>query len=251
LLDPLFAKLGNTEYRSVDDGVDDYFAYRRARQQIRVSCPPELCSRFLLAIDGLGDAARTSALNAIRKHASTFSLLNTLIPALESAGSGHVLPSWAAEPLWRHAAEQLLGQAAEPPPDPTDWTQPLTPEQRTKLPANLREFALDPHCKVLRLPLRKELRQKIHQIIDRLSVDMTHITERKGRPYALVCTKTLGHYKRASDCYQQDYDGLCRLASAPQALANKDTLAIRLAKAIDAGKGWKPKTASQLKLPRS
>ncbi|MCC5840726.1 MAG: 2OG-Fe(II) oxygenase [Opitutales bacterium] len=241
LLLPLLAKLSQTEYRDARDGADDPYAYRRPQKQIAVPCPPDVGVRFLRALDGWDKDTRTAVLEAIRAHTTTFSPLETLLPAFESAPKGEPFPEWAAGPLWRHAAEHLLERAAAPPPHPKDWTLPLTEAQRKGLPPELRNFALDPDTQVLRLPLRKELRQKIHDVIDRLDVDMTHVTERKGSPYTLVCTKTLGHYRRAVERYATDYDGLRRLAALPQAKAAAQAdLAARLATALAAGKGWKP-----------
>ena len=47
----------------------------------------------------------------------------------------------------------------------------------------LKSFCADPEATTLRLPLRKELRRHVHGIIDGNGLDMTHETERSGRPY--------------------------------------------------------------------
>jgi hypothetical protein len=45
--------------------------------------------------------------------------------------------------------------------------------------------------------VRKERRQHLHQIIDRHGCDLTHITDRRGSPQTLVCTKTTASYEAA------------------------------------------------------
>jgi hypothetical protein len=57
---------------------------------------------------------------------------------------------------------------------------------------------------VLRLPLRKELRRHLHGIIDGNGLDLLHETERKGRPYTLVCTKTRAGHQRRLAQYAED-----------------------------------------------
>lgn len=50
--------------------------------------------------------------------------------------------------------------------------------------------------RVGRFPLAKARRQHLHNIIDHGRYDLTHVTERRGRPYTLVCTKTRDSYGR-------------------------------------------------------
>ena len=57
---------------------------------------------------------------------------------------------------------------------------------------------------MLRLPLRKELRRHLHGIIEENGLDLLHETERKGRPYTLVCTKTRAGHKRRLAQYAED-----------------------------------------------
>jgi hypothetical protein len=54
----------------------------------------------------------------------------------------------------------------------------------------LERFARDPVQREFRIRAKKEIQEVIHKMIDQLGLDMTHVTERKGSPYTLVCTKT-------------------------------------------------------------
>ena len=54
------------------------------------------------------------------------------------------------------------------------------------------------------MPLRKDLRAHLHQIIDRQQLDIEHVTERRGRPFTLVCTKTRASHKRRLAEYAED-----------------------------------------------
>ena len=117
--------------------------------------------------------------------------------------------------LWRHAAHCLLARSEEPPKAPRDWVLEADaiscscPSCR-----RLRAFCADPVETTLRLPLRKELRRHVHGIIDRHGLDMLHETERVGRPYTLICTKTRGAYERRCSQYAADISHMRLLATA-------------------------------------
>ena len=106
--------------------------------------------------------------------------------------------------LWRHAADSLLGRSAEPPPPPGDWTIAANAGCRCEHCDRLRDFCRDPTTRTARFPLRKDLRAHLHQIIDRQELDIEHVTERRGRPFTLVCTKTRASHKRRLAEYAKD-----------------------------------------------
>jgi len=61
------------------------------------------------------------------------------------------------------------------------------------------------------LPLNKKRRRHLHEIIDSHRCDLTHVTERRGRPFTLVCIKTTASYARASNIYERDLKNLSRI----------------------------------------
>lgn len=118
--------------------------------------------------------------------------------------------------LWRHAADFLLARSAAPPEAPRDWTIPAPVECSCKHCEELRAFCADPVAETARFPLRKDLRAHLHQIIDRCRLDLTHVTERRGKPYTLVCTKTRASHERRLAEYAEDVANMRALAgSAP------------------------------------
>jgi hypothetical protein len=78
---------------------------------------------------------------------------------------------------------------------------------------HLGQFLADPKQRELRLPLNKERRKHLHRIIDSGRSDLKHVTERRGRPYTLVCTKTMASYQRALAIYVRDSKNLARIES--------------------------------------
>jgi hypothetical protein len=78
-------------------------------------------------------------------------------------------------------------------------------------------FARDPVKQVHRIRAKKEICQTLHQTIDRLGLDMIHVTERKGSPYTLVLTKTRASYERACLLHRSDLTDMRRLLALPPA----------------------------------
>ncbi|HYV36107.1 MAG TPA: hypothetical protein VE988_10415, partial [Gemmataceae bacterium] len=58
--------------------------------------------------------------------------------------------------------------------------------------------------RVGRFPMNKQRRQHLHRQIDQHRCDCTHVTERKGSPQTLVCTKTQNSYERSRKQYEVD-----------------------------------------------
>jgi hypothetical protein len=108
----------------------------------------------------------------------------------------------------RHELEDRTAQA---PQKPTDY------QRAEKLSCNcgdcgaLRTFLANPDQKQGRFPLAKKRRQHLHQIIDRNRCDLTHVTERRGSPFTLVCTKTTASYEAACQIHERDLQNLSRI----------------------------------------
>jgi hypothetical protein len=118
------------------------------------------------------------------------------------------------EPLhrWlRGVVEELESRVSHPPQAPADWRREAATGCSCADCRQLSQFLRDPSKETLRLPLAKERRQHLHQVIDRKGLDTTHVTERSGRPFTLVCTKTSATYDRALKAHQVDLDHLAAM----------------------------------------
>ena len=113
--------------------------------------------------------------------------------------------------LWRHASGFLLQRSAAPPEEPRHWTIATDIPCKCKLCDGLRAFCKDPTAKTARFPLRQDLRAHLHHIIDIHRLDIDHETERRGRPYTLVCTKNRASHKRRLAVYSKDLSWMRRL----------------------------------------
>jgi hypothetical protein len=107
--------------------------------------------------------------------------------------------------LWQITAEFHLKRSATPPAKPGDWIlRDQALECLCQLCSQVMEFALNPEEKCLRLPINQQARQHVHNEVDRAGLEMTHQTERKGRPFTLILTKTHWRYEARNREYCAD-----------------------------------------------
>lgn len=117
-------------------------------------------------------------------------------------------------PLHRWLAtvhEELESRATHPPQEPADWRREAATGCKCGDCKELSRFLQDLNTETLRLPLAQDRRQHLHQVIDGNKLDTTHVTERRGRPYTLVCTKTKASYQRALQAHRVDLDHLVKI----------------------------------------
>lgn len=143
--------------------------------------------------------------------------------------------------LWRVVAEFLLARSETSPADPVDWKQEVEIKPVGEDWQELQDFVLDPDARVHRFRVRKERRQVLHQLINSHDLDMTHVTERKGSPQTLVCTKTRRHYRNRCAQYTKDVAAMILLTKTLSTTADDLTgLRQRLIAAQDAYRNWQP-----------
>ena len=141
-----------------------------------------------------------------------YDLRKILAPAaitIHGAGDAELAAAPSVRRLHEHVVEALLAATAEEPAEPSDWRQAVTLSHQCEDCLGLQAFANDPESQAHRFSVNKERRRHLHVQIDRTDhvegrLDMTHVTERKGRPYTLVCTKTRAGHERAVRQYAAD-----------------------------------------------
>lgn len=165
---------------------------------------------------GLADEAKLAA-ETVAEHPGAIVPERTVPEALKGlrrerglSGSGAYLV------LWRHSAAALLSRSSRPPEAPQDWAIPANLKCDCEHCARLQVFCQDPAAQTGRFPLRKDLRAHLHRQIDQHKLDMTHVTERRGSPYTLVCTKNRASHKRRLAEYAADLEWMATmLETAP------------------------------------
>jgi hypothetical protein len=102
----------------------------------------------------------------------------------------------AAARLLQHCLTEVRAATAQAPEPPKDWKREAKLGCKCEDCAALSRFLRDPAERVGRFPMNKQRRQHLHRQIDQHGCDCTHVTERKGSPQTLVCTKTQNSYER-------------------------------------------------------
>ena len=140
--------------------------------------------------------------------------VGVVVPALQKLGERGrgVIGDAEGERLWLHAADALIAQSEHPPAPPRDWRQNVKLSCTCADCCELAAFAADPVEQTHRFRMRKDRGRHLHGQIDGHSIDMTHVTERKGSPQTLVCAKTRWTYERRCAEYRQDVAALATLA---------------------------------------
>ena len=189
------------------------------RRAVRDRTVGDAAVRDLFALawrGGLTKEAATAA-GTVVDHPRAVTPDRTLPAALHALHAETGLADAAAfASLWRHAVDFLLARSATPPETPKTWKIAAPVKCRCEHCAKLRAFCKDPAAKTARFPLREELRDHLQEIIERHRLDIEHVTERRGSPYTLVCTKTRSSHERRLAEYAEDVTNMRALAdSAP------------------------------------
>ena len=190
-------------------------------------------------VDTLGTLApelRTRAVATIAGRPTTFDPVRVVVPALDllSGRQGaQIADDKGFFDLWRAAAGFLLDRSAHPPERPRSWELEVTIPCPCEDCRELESFARDPVERTHRFPVRKDRRRHLHQTIGGHDLDMTHVTERKGSPYTLVCTKTRRGFERRQTQYRADLAAMAVLLRLPR--RKGATVAKRLVAAVERG----------------
>lgn len=187
--------------------------------------------RDLLALAGRFDlmADAETAARAIAHHPEQVAPERVIPAALAELGQHRDVANAApVRHLWRTAADALLARSSTPPEAPRDWTIAANLPCDCEHCAALRVFCRDPVARKARFPLRKDLRRHLHREIDRHRLDLTHVTERRGSPYTLICIKTRGSYNRRLSEYADDVASMGSLLRSAPTAGRGDALSSRV-----------------------
>lgn len=110
----------------------------------------------------------------------------------------------ACASLQQHCLSELRTRTAAKPQPPADWSREATLTCQCADCRELAEFLKNKDESVHRFARRKELRQHLHREIDKHHCDVTHVTDRRGSPQTLVCTKTQTHYEGCLKQFETD-----------------------------------------------
>ena len=221
------AVVGNMDEVGKKARENDWLEWRWHAQPVPVDAA--LVANLLGVLGTLNAAAlRIAAAESFAARPDVFDTVTVLVPALASLQTLDA----AATRLWEHSADWLLQRSGHPPDAPTDWRQKVKLSCSCTDCRELQAFALDAVAQTHRFRVRKERRQHLHGQIEQHRLDMTHITDRKGSPQTLVCTKDRRSYQRRCNQYRNDIAALASLS----AMVGKAKVSAGLKTAISAAR---------------
>jgi hypothetical protein len=110
----------------------------------------------------------------------------------------------AMRELRQFCIDELTERTSKKPAPPKNWKRSAKLDCDCADCQELAAFLKDKDAKVHRFPRRQELRHHLHRQIDQHRFDCAHVTERRGRPYTLVCTKNQTSFERVLKQYNTD-----------------------------------------------
>ena len=164
----------------------------------------------LCAIDG---ALARRAADHLLAWPNAYGLDAVLVPAtralLEVVGPSCTT---AIEALRSACLLHLRARVAEPLAPPADWSRPAALPCRCPRCGELARFLADPERKTWVFKAAEADRRHVEDTIKKAGCDVDLATDRRGRPYSLVCTKNQASYERRAKQRRQDTENLARLA---------------------------------------
>jgi hypothetical protein len=163
-------------------------------------------------LTGLGavDAALAKrAVDHILARPKTYELDAIVVSAVRAlAGAGQTPGAAAVEHLREAAVAHLRARVAEPLAPPADWRREATLPCHCRLCGDLARFLADPERPTWTLKAAEADRRHVEDSIRRAKADLGTTTDRRGRPYSLVCTKTQASYEKRAQQRRQDLEDL-------------------------------------------
>ncbi len=146
-----------------------------------------------------------------------YAFVETQLTALYALESQLIKTPSAAITHWLAECRQKLEKRiTKKPKAPTDYHRNSTLSCDCADCLMLSAFLDNPTQEQGRFPLAKKRRQHLHNVINSNQCDCTHVTERRGSPFILVCTKTTDSYTAVKEIYERDLTHLSRIIEIQQ-----------------------------------
>ena len=176
-----------------------------------------------MVVDLLGALARVAPALADRarvhvlSHPAAFDMDGVLVPAalrLHESAERCTLP--CVQALRAAVLAHLRQRIAEPLEPPADWRRPSAIACTCAHCRELSRFLDDPTQPVWSFRAAEAERRHVEESIQRNGCDVDRVTERRGRPYTLRCTKNQASYQGRVRQRQQDLAHLVSLDGETQ-----------------------------------
>ena len=141
----------------------------------------------------------------------TYNLDTVLVPAMRDLVRSTIAREPAVQRLRDACLEHLRARIAEPLAPPDDWSRASVLPCQCRHCAELSRFLADPERKAWAFKAVEADRSHVEQTIQRAHCDVDFTTDRRGRPYTLVCTKNQASYDRRAKQRRKDLEDVIHL----------------------------------------
>ncbi|MHB8543385.1 MAG: 2OG-Fe(II) oxygenase [Leptospirales bacterium] len=168
-----------------------------------------------MALDRIDPSLSIRSVKHILSASRTYGLDEALIPAiliLSQSPNSKDSPSFAI--LRTHCLDQLRDRISNPLEPPKDWKRPARISCKCADCCTLGEFLADPDRSVWSFKAAEDARNHVSMSIQNSRCDLDQTTEKKSRPYSLVCTKNSATYEKLLKQRKKDLETIAKLESS-------------------------------------
>ncbi|MBZ4194789.1 MAG: 2OG-Fe(II) oxygenase [Candidatus Contendobacter sp.] len=184
------------------------------RRRSRSEVTPGFVVDVLTALSLLDPARADRAVEYLLAWPKTYGLDEVIVPAaLTLTDRAAVRDGTAVQRLRGAALAHLNTRIAEPLEPPRDWKRASAITCPCVHCTELSGFLADPACKSWTLKAAQAERSHVEESIRSNGCDVDCVTEQRGRPYGLVCTKNRASYEKRAQQRKKDLKEQARLAA--------------------------------------
>src|SRR5208283_2321852 len=181
--------------------------------QVRPQVEPGFLVALLTGLDAIDAALAVRAADHVLAWPATYGLDRVIVPALcRLAKDDGALATPAGARLRAAALAHLRTRIAEPLAPPADWRRASQVSCRCTRCQDLARYLDDPSLKTWTFKAAESDRRHVEETIRQAGSDVETTTDRRGRPYSLVCTKNQASYERRARQRTQDLKDVALLA---------------------------------------
>jgi predicted 2-oxoglutarate/Fe(II)-dependent dioxygenase YbiX len=167
---------------------------------------------LLSGLDAIDATLAERSAERILARPKTYGADAVLLPALRAlVGAGTTRSSAATGRLRAACVAHLRARIAEPLAPPADWRRADALPCRCRHCAELARFLADPEQRSWLFKAVEADRSHVEDSIRRAGSDLDTTTDRRGRPYTLVCAKNQASFERRAKQRAQDLKDLALL----------------------------------------
>ena len=183
--------------------------------------PPKLQPTFvadlLTALVSIDQALAHRVVPRMLEHPGFYGADTLLIPALLALRAD--AQTWgcqAVQLLLASCLEHLRGRTSLSLEPPGDWKRDHLVACKCPTCLELSRFLADPRTKSWVHKAAEASRRHVESTIQQSGCDLDRVTERRGSPHSLVCTKNQASYERRVQQRKQDLENMARLTDSPK-----------------------------------